>query len=68
MRRDAVAAVEIDDDDAEWLRSQGLPEGVEIAELDEVEFFGEVYDRAPGGVLSTSRQPTTPPSAQCPGS
>lgn len=47
----SARAVEIDGDDAAWLRGRGLPEGCEIAELDEVEFFGAVYDRAPGSML-----------------
>lgn len=50
-RQHDLVAVEIDGDDASWLRGQSLPDGAEIVETDEVEHFGAVYDRAPGSLL-----------------
>ena len=51
MRRSPLAAVEIDDDDAAWLRGAELPDGAELVETDEVEFWGRTFDRAPDSAL-----------------
>jgi site-specific DNA-cytosine methylase len=51
VTRRPYAAVEIDGDDAAWLRGETMPAGYELAELDEVELWGRVYDRAPGSAL-----------------
>lgn len=50
MSRFDTRAVEIGADDATWLRGE-LPTGVELEELDEVEFWNRTYDRAPGSAL-----------------
>src|SRR4051812_31292370 len=51
MANRKATAIEIDGDDAAWLRGETLPDGVELVDVDEVEFMGRVYDRAPGSAL-----------------
>lgn len=51
MRED-FDLIEVEDSEAEWLRQQDLSEeGLELAELDEVRFWNQTYDRAPGSSL-----------------
>lgn len=51
-----VRAVEINGDDAAWLRGQPLPDGVELKEVDEVEFWGTTYDRSPSGLYVPTQE------------
>src|SRR5690348_15090721 len=51
MDRRSVRAVEIDGDDAAWLRGQGMPEGTELVAGEEVEFWGRTYEQTPGSSL-----------------
>jgi len=44
-------ATEISPSDAAWLRGQGIPDGVEIAEVEEVQFMGRVYEESSSGLL-----------------
>lgn len=50
LDRNQVRAVEITGDDAAWLRGQQLPEGCELREVDEVEFWGGTYERTDSGL------------------